>query len=146
MKCVNCGASNSSHNKFCKECGLDLKNHPEHASAIINSELYGKEVDVIFYIDPSTGKITGLVNPTDELASKVRKDGVRQRVTIDAPDNVVTDESAGAVLSFIRQSKEFLSEEYDESNYRNIPVADLKKEYLKLFERVLKTKAQRGMK
>jgi hypothetical protein len=146
MKCVNCGANNSSHNKFCKECGKDLKNHPEHASAVINSELYGKEVDVIFYIDPSTGKITGLVNPTDELASKVRKDGVRQRVTIDAPDNVVTDETAGAVLSFIRQSKEFLGEEYDESNYRNIPVPELKKEYLKLFERVLKTKEQRGMK
>ena len=67
-------------------------------------------------------------------------------MTIEAPENVVTDENAGAVLAFIRQSKEFLAEEYNETDYRNLPVADLKKEYLKLFERVLKTKAQRGMK
>ncbi len=146
MKCSNCETNNAAHSKFCKECGQDLKGHPAHTPIVMNSELYGKEVDIFFYIDPTSGKITGLVNPTEELIGKVKKEGVRQRVTIEAPDNVVTDENAGAVLAFIRQSKEFLAEEYNETDYRNLPVADLKKEYLKLFERVLKTKAQRGMK
>ena len=146
MKCSNCQANNAAHNKFCKECGQPLTNHSAHPMPVSNSELYGKEVEVLFYIDPSTGKITGLVNPTEELASKVKKDGVRQRVTIEAPDNVVSDADAGTVLTFIRQSKEFLGEDYDESNYRNLSVVELKKEYLKLFERVLKTKAQRGIK
>ena len=146
MKCSNCDSNNSAQNKFCKECGQDLKSHPAHTPIVMNSELYGKEVDIFFYIDPTTGKITGLVNPTEELIGKVKKEGVRQRVTIEAPDNIVTDENAGAVLAFIRQSKEFLSEEYNEMQYRNLPVADLKKEYLKLFEKVLKVKTQRGMK
>ncbi len=148
MKCGNCHANNAAHNKFCKECGQPLIPSTSRDNSVVteNSELYGKEVEIIFYIDPTTGKITGLVNPTEELASKIKKNGVRQRVTIEPPDNVVSDTDAGTVLTFIRQSKDFLGEEYDEADYRNISVAELKKEYLKLFERVLKTKAQRGIK
>lgn len=148
MKCSNCHSNNAAHNKFCKECGQPIINESSHKNSAVkeNSELYGKEVEIVFYIDPTSGKITGLVNPTDELAGKIKKNGVRQRVTIEPPDNVVMDTDAGTVLAFIRQSKDFLGENYDEADYRNIPVAELKKEYLKLFERVLKTKAQRGIK
>lgn len=146
MKCSNCNTKNDPKNKFCKECGADLKTHPEHSQSVTNSELYGKEVEVLFYIDTSTGKITGFVNPTEDQIGRYKKDGVLQRIVVEAPDHVHTDENAGAVLAFIRQSKEFLGEEYDEAQYRNHSVADLKKEYLRLFEKVLKAKAQRGMK
>jgi hypothetical protein len=50
----------------------------------------------------------------------------------------------GTILTFIRQSKEYLSEDFNESFYRKFTPQDLKKEYLKLFERILKVKAQRG--
>jgi Double zinc ribbon len=146
MKCSNCNTKNDPKNKYCKECGVDLKTHPEHALVVTNSELYGKEVDVLFYLDTSTGKISGFVNPTEDQVGRYKKDSVLQKITVEAPDNVIADENAGAVLAFIRQSKEFLGEEYNETSYRNFSVADLKKEYLRLFERVLKTKAQRGMK
>jgi hypothetical protein len=146
MKCSSCNTKNDPKNKYCKECGVDLKNHPEHALVITNSELYGKEVEVLFYLDSSSGKISGFVNPTNDQISHFKKDSVVQRITVEAPENVVTDENAGAVLAFIRQSKEFLGEDYDENYYRKYSVVDLKKEYLRLFERVLKVKAQRGIK
>jgi predicted amidophosphoribosyltransferase len=146
MKCSQCHTKNDPKNKYCKECGVDLKSHPEHAQTITNSELFGKEVDVLFYLDTSTGKISGFVNPTEDQIGRYKKDSVLQRVLVEAPDNVTADENAGAVLAFIRQSKEFLSEDYDETFYRNYSVSELKKEYLRLFEKVLKVKAQRGMK
>jgi hypothetical protein len=146
MKCSNCSTKNDPKNKFCKECGADLKGHPEHSVVVTNSELFGKEVEVLFYLDTSTGKISGFVNPTDDQIGRYKKDAVLQHVIVEAPDDVNADENAGAVLAFIRQSKEFLGEEYDETFYRKYSVADLKKEYLRLFEKVLKAKAQRGMK
>jgi hypothetical protein len=146
MKCSVCHTKNDPKNKFCKECGVDLKTHPDHSLLISNSELYGREVEVLFYIDTSTGKISGLVNPTEDQISRYKKDSVLQKVTVEVPENIVADENAGAVLAFIRQSKEFLGEEYDENDYRNFSLVDLKKEYLKLFERVLKYKSQRGIK
>ena len=98
MKCSSCHTKNDPKNKYCKECGVDLKSHPEHAVVINNSELYGKEVEVLFYLDSSSGKISGFVNPTDDQISHFKKDSVVQRITVEAPDNVVTDENAGAVL------------------------------------------------
>jgi len=146
MKCGVCHTKNDPKNKYCKECGVDLKNHPEHSLVISNSELYGKEVEVLFYLDTSTGKISGFVSPTEDQIGRYKKDSVLQKITVEVPENVVADENAGAVLAFIRQSKEFLAEDYDENHYRKYSVVDLKKEYLRLFERVLKVKAQRGLK
>jgi len=143
MKCSNCHTRNDSQNKYCKSCGQDLKNHPEYSPVVSNSELYGKDVLVLFYLDKATGKISGYVNPTDEQIARFKKDSVLQNVTVEAPGDVIADENAGAVLSFIRQSKEFLGEDFDESSYRNFSVPDLKKEYLRLFERVLQVKAKR---
>ena len=143
MKCSNCHTRNDSQNKYCKACGQDLKSHPDYSPAISNSELYGKEVDVLFYVDKATGKILGYVNPTEEQIGRYKKDSVVQTVTVEAPGDVVADENSGAILSFIRQSKEFLGEDFDDSTYRNYSVQDLKKEYLRLFERVLKVKAKR---
>jgi hypothetical protein len=53
------------------------------------------------------------------------------------------DESTSTVLPFIKKSLEFLAEPYEEERYRHLSLPDLKKEYLRLFERVLKVKAQR---
>jgi hypothetical protein len=55
------------------------------------------------------------------------------------------DETVGTVLTFIKQSKEYLGEDYNENAYKGFSHAELKKEYLKLFERVLKMKAARGI-
>ncbi|HET9869424.1 MAG TPA: hypothetical protein VFR02_02855, partial [bacterium] len=80
-------------------------------------------------------------NPSTDQISRY-KNGVVQRVVIQAAN--AEDETVGTVLTFIKQSKEYLGEEYHENNYKSFSHADLKKEYLKLFERVLKMKAQRG--
>ena len=146
MKCSNCQARNDSKSKYCKECGKELKSVPELSPVITNSELYGKEVDVLFYFDKSTSKIAGFINPSEDQIGRYKKDSVLQTVTIETPGDVVADENASAILTFIRQSKEFLAEDYDEHEYRNSSVQDLKKEYLKLFERVLKVKAKRDTK
>jgi hypothetical protein len=106
------------------------------------SELYGKEVEILFFIENFTGKISGIVNPSEDQIGRYRE-GMLQKVVIESPNNA-NDENVGAILTFIRQSKEYLGEEFNESNYSNHAPADLKKEYLKLFERILKVKAQRG--
>jgi hypothetical protein len=69
---------------------------------------------------------------------------VLQRVTIEAVVPMETDENIGAILTFIRQSKEYLGEKFNEGQYRNFSPAELKKEYLKLFERILKDKSRKG--
>ena len=53
-----------------------------------------------------------------------------------------SDENIGAILTFIRQSKEYLGEKYDEASFRNYSTVDLKKEYLKLFEKILRVKSK----
>ncbi len=142
MKCSQCGAKNDPQSKFCKECGADLlSNKPRSTPVTAISELYGKEVEVLFFIENFSGKITGIVNPTEDQIGRYRE-GILQRVVIDAPVTAETDENIGAVLTFIRQSKEYLGEKYNEGQYRNFSTADLKKEYLKLFERILKEKAK----
>ncbi|HJT23064.1 MAG TPA: zinc ribbon domain-containing protein [bacterium] len=143
MKCSQCGTKNDPQSKFCKECGADLQNPSKAPVITVISELYGKEVDVLFFIENFSGKITGIVNPTEDQIGRYRE-GILQRVTIDTPSNSEPDENIGAVLTFIRQSKEYLGEKYNETQYRNFSTADLKKEYLKLFERILKEKSSKG--
>jgi hypothetical protein len=146
MKCGACNTKNDSHSKYCKECGQELKSNPEYSQPVKNSELYGKEVEVLFYLDKSIGKISGFVNPTEDQINRYKKDSILQVVTVLAPGDVTADENAGTILSFIRQSKEFLGEDYDESYYRKYSGMELKKEYLRLFERVLAIKAKRETK
>lgn len=127
--------------KFCSECGGDLaaKSGSHPLTAI--SELYGKEVEVLFFIENFTGKISGIVNPTEDQIGRYRE-GILQKILIDAPITTESDENVGALLTFIRQSKEYLGDKYDESNFRNYSTADLKKEYLKLFEKILRVKSK----
>jgi len=144
MKCTQCGTKNDPQSKFCSQCGADLQgNKPKPQPAIAISELYGKEVEVLFFIESFSGKITGIVNPTEDQIGRYRE-GILQRVVIESPSTSETDENIGAVLTFIRQSKEYLGEKYNEAQYRNSSTADLKKEYLKLFERILKEKSTKG--
>ena len=143
MKCVQCGAKNDPTSKFCKECGTALNSNPRTPSVSAVSELYGKEVEVLFFIEGFTGKIAGIVNPSEDQIVRYRE-AVRQKVVVENPVNVETDENIGALLTFIRQSKEYLGEAYNENQYRNFTTPDLKKEYLKLFERILKDKARKA--
>jgi len=51
MKCGHCGAKNDLKAKYCSECGTDLA-IPSNAKPVTTlSELYGKEVDVLFFIE-----------------------------------------------------------------------------------------------
>jgi hypothetical protein len=143
MKCGRCGTKNESASKFCKECGEDLQANGQAAPIVSVSELYGKEVEVLFFIENYTGKVTGIVNPSEEQIGRYRE-AVLQRVTIEAVVPMETDENIGAILTFIRQSKEYLGEKFNEGQYRNFSPAELKKEYLKLFERILKDKSRKG--
>jgi hypothetical protein len=143
MKCGNCGAKNDPKHKFCAHCGTDLQSHPDSQAVASLSELYGKEVDVLFFLENYTGKISGIVNPSPDQIGRYR-DGILQRVVIDSPAGAgaESDENIGAVLTFIRQSKEYLGEKYEEAYYRNFTTPDLKKEYLKLFEKILRVKSK----
>ncbi len=143
MKCEQCGTKNDPKSKFCKECGVDLQMSAETQTISTISELYGKEIEVLFFIENFTGKVSGIVNPSEDQIGRYRE-GIIQKVTIEAPSGNATEEGVGAILTFIRQSKEYLGEEYNESNYRTFSPSELKKEYLRLFERILKVKAQRG--
>lgn len=102
-------------------------------------------MEVLFFIENFSGKVTGIVNPTEDQIGRYRE-GILQRVVIETPSAGTgeMDENIGAVLTFIRQSKEYLGEKYNEGQYRNFSTADLKKEYLKLFERILKEKSKKA--
>ena len=145
MKCSKCDAKNDAQSKFCKQCGAELKAQPEMQLVNTSAEMVGKDVLVLFFIDPFSGKISGIVNPTDDQLARYQKVSIVQKVTIQGADDETAGEGIGAILSFIRQSKDFLGEDYNETFYRAHSIADLKKEYLKLFERVLKEKARRGI-
>jgi hypothetical protein len=103
--------------------------------------LYGKEVEVLFFIENFTGKVSGIVSPTEDQIGRYRE-GIIQKVLIETPVTTDSDENIGALLTFIRQSKEYLGEKYDEGNFRNYSTTDLKKEYLKLFEKILRVKSK----
>jgi hypothetical protein len=142
MKCSQCGTLNEPKNKFCYECGIVLAVEEEVVEKPLTAHLFGKEVDVLFFAEPFTEKINGIVNPSPEQKMRYRKDGIVQRVIIESPH--ASDDSIATVMAFIRQSKEYLGEEFHEVHYHSFSLPDLKKEYLKLFERVLKMKEKRG--
>ncbi len=143
MNCTQCGYKNDPKSRFCSQCGKEIQTRSDSSSISTITELYGKDVDVLFFIENFTGKISGIVNPSEDQVGRYRE-GVLQRVTIESANNQATDETVGTILTFIRQSKEYLGEKYNESNYRNFTPVDLKREYLHLFERILKAKAMRG--
>ncbi len=64
MKCGHCGAKNDMKAKFCSECGTDMAAKPGTQPLTAISELYGKEVEVLFFIEKFTGKVSGIVGPT----------------------------------------------------------------------------------
>jgi hypothetical protein len=143
MKCAQCGTKNEPGSKYCKECGIELQASSVAPVLTAISELFGKEVEVLFFIENFTGKISGIVNPSEDQIGRYRE-GYLQKVLIETPSGSDPDENIGALLTFIRQSKEYLGESYNENQYRNSSTADLKKEYLKLFERILRDKSKKS--
>jgi hypothetical protein len=141
MKCPQCSTVNDSKNKFCYECGAEMVPEVEEFAVQATNALFGKEVEVLFYQEPLSDRIGGFVSPTNEQKMKYRKDGVVQRITIETPH--ASDDTFAAVLAFIRQSKDYLGEEFHEAHYLGFDLKELKKEYLKLFERVMKMKEKR---
>ncbi len=141
MKCRLCGTISDPKSKFCWECGAALGEAVEGQPSAAFLELYGKEVDILFFMDGYSGKVSGIVNPTEAQVGRYRQ-GVLQRVTIDPGAGNTTHETAATILNFIRQSKANLGEEFNEKNYRGLGPVELKKEYLRLFERILKLRAQ----
>jgi hypothetical protein len=142
MKCVHCAAENESNSKYCKECGIGMTASTETQSLTTISELYGKEVEVLFFLESYTGKIAGIVNPSEDQINRYR-DGILQSVTIKSGTDDPSADTVGTILTFIRQSKEHLGEKFNENQYRNFSPSDLKKEYLKLFEKLLMYKDKR---
>ena len=140
MKCGRCGIKNDMKAKFCVECGSELSFEAKRLTVTGVSELYGKEVEVLFFVDPN-GEVSGIVNPSEDQVSRHRE-AVLQKVVIETPAAAAPDENVGALLTFIRQSLEYLGERYDEGHYRHYSINDLKKEYLRLFERILREKSK----
>ncbi len=142
MKCSHCGAKNDASQKVCKDCGFALHSQSDTQTTTTVSELIGKDVEVLFFTDSFTGKISGIVNPSQDQIYRY-KDGLLQHVTISTGVSSVSDEMAGTLLTFIRQSKDYLGENFNENNYRSWSTAELKKEYLRLFEKIfLRAKIQ----
>jgi len=108
----------------------------------VTTLLFGKEVELLFWSeDPEFEQVSVIVNPTLDEVQRHRHDGILQKVMIGTSADA--GESAAMILPFIKQSKEYLGEDFDPGLYRGLPSAELKKEYLRLFERVLKEKNKR---
>lgn len=140
MKCGQCGNENPPEDKFCGECGADLQIELRKEKLAV-AKLLDREVNVLFFFENlEEDRVGGIVNPTPEQIGKYQEYGVLQTVRIGKNE---AGERPDMILPYIRQSKEFLGETYDESTYRGWDVKSLKKEYLKLFEKVLKAKEKR---
>ncbi len=142
MKCFQCGIDNEIKSKFCAECGAELQRERRKDPPLVSGRLFGKEVELLFWSeDPDFEQLEVIVNPTLEEVSRHRQDGILQKVVIGTSADA--GESAAMIMPFIKQSREYLGEEFDPGLYRGLPASELKKEYLRLFERVLKAKNKR---
>ncbi len=145
MKCVHCGTINEHKNMYCGKCGASLPSEVGGEPTTQASELYGREVDLLFFLEKYTGKISGIVNPSEDQFGRYRE-GIRMRFVIEPGSDSSNQEEVGALLSFIRQGQEYLGEKFDANQHRGLSVSQLKKEYLRLFERMLLDKEKRDLK
>jgi len=142
MKCHQCGTDSELKSKFCNECGAELQRTGKKEKSPVAARLFGKEVELLFWSeDPDYEQVSVIVNPTLEEVNRHRSDGILQKVMIGTSSDA--GESAAMILPFIKQSRDYLGEEFDPGIYRGLPPSELKKEYLRLFERVLKEKNKR---
>ncbi len=141
-KCRQCGHPAEDSDKFCKECGAPLKRARREAPLNPLMQLFGKEVELLFHTeDPKGEAIQVIVNPTRDEVARYNGDAILQNVVIGtSADN---SESAAVILPFIKQSKEYLAEPFDPRMYRDLSPVELRKEYLRLFERVMKENVRR---
>ena len=96
MKCNNCGTKNDPKSKFCRECGMELTGQAAAQVGKAVTELFGKEVEVLFFTDSFTGKVSGIVRPSEEQIHRY-PDGILQRIRIEAPGGT-KDENVAAIL------------------------------------------------
>jgi hypothetical protein len=142
MRCHQCNHDNEIKAKFCSECGAELVRVSKRERPAASTLLFGKEVELLFWSeDPEFEQVSVIVNPTLDEVNRHKNDGILQKVMIGTSADA--GESAAMILPFIKQSKEYLGEEFDPGLYRGLPPSELKKEYLRLFERVLKEKNKR---
>ncbi len=78
----------------------------------------------------------GIVNPTEEEKGR-HNQGILQKVIVELPDKIAPKENVGHLLALIGNAKEYLGEPYIESRYRELPPNELKREYFRLFERIM---------
>lgn len=140
--CPQCGHASEENDKFCKECGHALKRARRETPLNPLLQLFGKEVELLFYTDDPKGEaVQVIVNPTREEIARHDGDAILQNVVIGTSSD--NSESAAVILPFIKQSKEYLAEPFDPKAYRHLSPVELRKEYLKLFERVMKENVRR---
>jgi hypothetical protein len=145
MRCYQCGNDNEIKAKFCMECGAEMHREHKKEKPPVSARLYGKEVELLFWSeDPEFAQVEVIVNPTLDEVNRHRIDGIIQKVMIGTTGDA--GESAAMILPFIKQSMDYLGEDFDPTLYRGLPPSELKKEYLRLFERVLKEKNKRQAK
>lgn len=141
-KCRQCGHQAAADDNFCKECGTPLKRTKRETPVNPLLQLFGKEVELLFHTDDPTGEqIQVIVNPTREEVSRFDGDSIRQNVIIGTTSD--NSESAAVILPFIKQSKEYLAEPFDPKVYRDMTPVEMRKEYLRLFDRMMKENVRR---
>jgi len=69
--------------------------------------------------------------------------GIQSKDANEEPGNSVSGESIHILIAMIRNSKKYSGESFDENHYLNFKPVELKKEYFRLFERLLSVRARR---
>ena len=96
-------------------------------------KLKGKTVDVLFYEEG--GKIQAVINPDKAEIAKHRDDGILQKVVVGGVDSAEGG-AKQSYLRFIKQMTSMLGEPYYEDRLSHLDDTTLKKEYLRLLERM----------
>ena len=133
MRCLQCKSFNEDSAKFCHNCGAGLSKGEKKAEEP-RAKLFGKTVKVLFYLD-ETGGVVVVGNPSKEEEAKHRKDGVVQPVKIDGGEGAA-GEVKQSYMRFIKQLKNMFGEQYYDEQFANLDEVTLKKEYLRLLERM----------
>ncbi len=133
MRCGQCKSFNEDSAKFCHNCGAGLGKEGEKDTSP-KAKLYGKTVPVLFYL-ADKGAIGAIANPSKEEEKEHSGDGLIQQVRI-AGGSGTASEVKQSYMRFIKQLKSMFGEEYYDEQFVNLEENMLKKEYLRLLERM----------
>ncbi len=133
MRCAKCNSFNEDGPKFCHNCGAGLLGK-ETKDSVSKAELLGKSVRLLFFQDDNK-QINVIANPDKKIEDKHDKDGVIQMVKI-VGEGAANDQVKKSYLNFIKQMKSMFGEPYYDDQLAKLDEATLKKEYLRLLERM----------